>query len=308
MCPATRGNHTIAARCRAGHPPAASPSVRTHRAGPLPAVSPMPPPATAPYMVVDIPGLLDMVELPGGTFWMGSAEDDEQDYEDEKPQHEVTVSGFAIGRVVVTRRLYRGLMAESPAAWKRDQDDALLPANYVCWFDAVAFCNRLSERQGLTPCYRIEDTQVRWEQDANGYRLPTEAEWEYAVRADTTTRWFCGDEPTELAHYAWFNEDLGTGAPHPVGQKEPNPWGLYDMAGNVYEWCWDWYGPYAVKAGSNPIGTDTGAFRVLRGGAYGAEAGLLRSADRGRFVSVNRNPDFIGFRVVRRPRRQPSSH
>jgi formylglycine-generating enzyme required for sulfatase activity len=257
-------------------------------------------------MVVDIPGLLDMVELPGGTFWMGSAEDDEQDYEDEKPQHEVTVSGFAIGRVVVTRRLYRGLMAESPAAWKRDQDDALLPANYVCWFDAVAFCNRLSERQGLTPCYRIEDTQVRWEQDANGYRLPTEAEWEYAVRADTTTRWFCGDEPTELAHYAWFNEDLGTGAPHPVGQKEPNPWGLYDMAGNVYEWCWDWYGPYAAEASSDPIGPDTGTTRVLRGGAYRFGAGYLRSALRFRAEPWGRDFDFA-CRMVRRPRRQPLS-
>src|SRR5262245_31584548 len=108
-----------------------APPVRTHRAGPLLEVPPMPPPATAPYVVADIPGLLDMVELPGGTFRMGSAEDDEQAYDDEKPQHAVTVSGFAIGRVVVTRRLYREIMAESPAAWERDQDDALLPANYV---------------------------------------------------------------------------------------------------------------------------------------------------------------------------------
>jgi formylglycine-generating enzyme required for sulfatase activity len=93
-------------------------------------------------MVADIPELLDMVELPGGTFWMGSAEDDEQAYDNEKPRHEVTVSGFAIGRVVVTRRLYREIMAEHPAEWERDRDDDLLPANYVSWFDAVAFCNR----------------------------------------------------------------------------------------------------------------------------------------------------------------------
>ena len=190
-----------------------APPVRTHREGPLPEVSPMPSPATAPYMVADIPGLLDMVELPGGTFWMGSAEDDEQAYDNEKPRHAVTVSGFAIGRVVVTRRLYREVMAESPAAWERDRDDDLLPANDVSWFDAVAFCNRLSERQGLTPCYRIEGTQVRWEQNANGYRLPTEAEWEYAARAGTTTRWFCGDEATALGDYAWYGENAGRARP-----------------------------------------------------------------------------------------------
>ena len=147
-----------------------APPVHTRREGPLPEVSPPPPPDTAPYMVADIPGLLDMVELPGGTFWMGSAEDDEQAYDDEKPRHEVTVSGFAIGRVVVTRRLYREVMAEYPAAWERDRDDDLLPANYVRWFDAVAFCNRLSEHQGLTPCYQIEGAQVRWEQRRE--RLP----------------------------------------------------------------------------------------------------------------------------------------
>jgi formylglycine-generating enzyme required for sulfatase activity len=284
-----------------------APPMRTHRAGSLPEVSPMPSPATAPHMVVDIPGLLDIVELPGGTFWMGSAEDDEQADDNEKPRHAVTVSGFAIGRVVVTRRLYREVMAESPAAWERDRDDDLLPANHVRWFDAVAFCNRLSERQGLTSCYQIEGEQVRWEQNANGYRLPTEAEWEYAARADTTTRWFCGDEPTELERYAWFDEDLSTGHPHPVGQKEPNPWSLYDMAGNVWEWCWDGYGPYTAEAVHNPIGTDTSAFRVLRGGAYLVGARVLRSAFRGWVVPGNRL-DAIGFRVVRRPRRQPLSH
>jgi formylglycine-generating enzyme required for sulfatase activity len=93
-------------------------------------------------MVADIPELLDMVELSGGTFWMGSAEDDEHASDAEKPRHEVTVSGFAIGRVVVTRRLYREVMAEHPAAWERDRDDDLLPTNYVSWFDAVASCNR----------------------------------------------------------------------------------------------------------------------------------------------------------------------
>ena len=253
-----------------------------------------------------IPGLLDMVELPGGTFCMGSAEDDKQASNAEKPRHAVTVSGFAIGRVVVTRRLYREVMVESPTAWERGRDDDLLPANDVSWFDAVAFCNRLSERQGLTLCYRIEGAQVRWEQNANGYRLPTEAEWEYAARADTTTRWFCGDEATTLGDYAWFNEDLSTGRPHPVGQKEPNLWGLYDMAGNVYEWCWDWYGPYTVEAVHDPMGSETGTARVRRGGAFWDAARLLRSARR-RWAEPGDRYGAIGFRVVRRPRRQPLS-
>ena len=232
---------------------------------------------------------------------MGSAENDEQAYDDEKPRHEVTVSGFAIGRVVVTRRLYREVMAEYPSAWGRAQDDDLLPANYVRWFDAVAFCNRLSEHQGLTPCYQIEGARVRWEQNTNGYRLPTEAEWEYAARAGTTTRWFCGNEATALGDYVWYDENA-EGRVQPVGQKRSNSWSLYDMAGNVYEWCWDWYGPYAAEAGSDPIGPYTGAFRVRRGGAYGLDARVLRSAYRFRDLPGNRGVD-IGFRVGRRPRR-----
>jgi formylglycine-generating enzyme required for sulfatase activity len=161
----------------------------------------------------------------------------------------------------------------------------------------------LSAQQGLQPCYLIDGEQVTWDKEADGYRLPTEAEWEYAMRADTTTRWFCGDEATELGDYAWFNEYLITGHPHPVGQKEPNPWGLYDMAGNVWEWCWDWYGPYRAEAGSDLIGPDTGAVRVLRGGDYWNAARILRSALRNR-VGPGRRGDTFGFRVVRRPRRQ----
>jgi formylglycine-generating enzyme required for sulfatase activity len=110
-----------------------APPVRIRREGPLPEVSPKPSPSTAPYMVAAIPELLDMVELPEGPFWMGSTENDEQAYDNEKPRHEVTVSGFAIGRTVVTRRFYREVMAEYPAAWERDRDDDLLPANAVSW-------------------------------------------------------------------------------------------------------------------------------------------------------------------------------
>jgi formylglycine-generating enzyme required for sulfatase activity len=266
-------------------------------------VEPSLPPEPAIHVVEDIPGLLQMVELPGGTFLMGSGANDVQAYESEKPQHAVTVSGFTVGRYPVTRRLYREVMEDCPRNWENDTDDDSLPANYVSWFDAVAFCNVLSERQGLMPCYRIDGNNVRWDHDADGYRLPTEAEWEYAARAGTATRWFCGDEPTELRQYAWFAENSANRL-HPVGEKAPNPWGLYDMAGNVYEWCWDWHGEYAPEAVTDPTGVVSGRYRVLRGGAYWREAGLLRSAHRGG-SEPGLPSNAIGVRVVRRPRRQP---
>ena len=268
---------------------------------------------------------LEMVTIPGGTFVMGSAEDDAQAYSEEHPQHCVTVSDFLMARYPVTRMQYQEITGQCPAEWgwdiqgRRTQlwyivfrqrslqslwEEPRSPANYVSWFEAVQFCNALSAQQGLQPCYLIDGEQVTWDEEADGYRLPTEAEWEYAVRADTITQWFCGDEATALARYAWFNEDLSTGRPHPVGQKEPNPWGLYDMAGNVWEWCWDWYGPYTAEADSDPSGPETGTARVRRGGASWDVARDLRSAHRIRVEPERRN-GAIGFRVVRRPRRQP---
>jgi formylglycine-generating enzyme required for sulfatase activity len=245
---------------------------------------------------------LEMVAIPGGTFVMGSAEDDAQADSKEHPQHRVTVSDFLMARYPVTRKQYREVTGQRLQWWRWYDLHPRLPANYVGWFEAVQFCNALSAQQGLQPCYIIDREQVIWDEEADGYRLPTEAEWEYAVRADTTTRWFCGDETTALGDYAWYGENAG-GRVRPVGQKKPNPWGLYDMAGNVWEWCWDWYGPYAAEAVPDPIGPDTGAFRVLRGGAYWVVARNLRSALRDRNVPEDRRGG-IGFRVVRRPRRQ----
>jgi formylglycine-generating enzyme required for sulfatase activity len=267
---------------------------------------------------------LEMVAIPGGTFLMGSAEDDAQAYSEEHPQHRVTVSDFLMARYAVTRQQYREVTGQRPVEWRWDirgrltqlwqivsrqrslqslWEEPRSPANYVSWFEAVQFCNVLSAQEDLQSCYLIDGEQVTWDEEADGYRLPTEAEWEYAVRADTTTQWFCGDEATALGDYAWYAENAG-GHVQPVGQKEPNPWGLYDMAGNVWEWCWDWDGPYAAEAVHDPSGPATGAFRVLRGGAYWSVARDLRSANRGSFGPENRL-DFIGFRVVRRPRRQP---
>jgi formylglycine-generating enzyme required for sulfatase activity len=245
-----------------------------------------------------------MVELPGVTFLMGSRDTDAEAYEDEKPRHEVTVSAFAISRCPITRELYRKLCETLREAWQRDGDDNRLPANVVSWFDAVSFCNALSQQAELQPCYRIDGAHVAWDTNADGYRLPTEAEWEYACRAGTTSRWFFGDDPTALDRYAWFASNAHNQV-QPVGEKAPNPWGLYDMSGNVYEWCWDWYDTYRAEAVIDPIGPENGGSRVLRGGsALDFAPGRLRAARRGRVEPADR-VGVIGFRCVRRPHRQP---
>jgi sulfatase modifying factor 1 len=267
-----------------------------------PPAPPQSPPAVRnkPFVVEDIPGWLHMAELAGGTFWMGSEESDS-----EKPRHRVTVSDFALMQTPVTRGLFRRVLGKqaSPTEWHEKGDDGLLPANYISWFQAIDFCNALSELQGLTPCYQRDGESVTWNREANGYRLATEAEWEYACRAGTDSRWFCGDDPEALVDYAWFDKEKG---PYPVAQKMPNPWGIHDMAGNVWEWCWDWHGPYAKELQSNPTGPQEGESRSLRGGSFLDSAVILRSAFRYWF-----RPDdwdwfrFVGFRCVRAPRRQP---
>jgi formylglycine-generating enzyme len=131
---------------------------------------------------------LEMVELPGGTFWMGSPGTDAEAHESEKLRYEVTVSAFAIGRYPITRELYRELCDTSPESWQRDSDDKRLPANDVSWFEAVSFCNALSQQVGLQPCYCIDGRHIAWDTNADDYRLPTETEWEYACRTGTTSR------------------------------------------------------------------------------------------------------------------------
>ena len=246
---------------------------------------------------------LDMVELPGGTFLMGSPDSDREASDAEKPQHQVIISAFAISRFPITRQLYRDITGSSPQQWGRDKDDQQLPANYVNWFDAARFCNVLSERVGLSPCYRIDGDNVEWDREADGYRLPTEAEWEYACRAGTTSNWFFGNDPHDLGVYAWFNENSDARV-HPVGEKKPNAWKLHDMSGNVWEWCWDWYADYPTDPQplTDPAGPEDSSRRVLRGGSWYFDPRLLRSANRFSYRPVNRI-DLFGFRCVRAPRR-----
>ncbi len=237
---------------------------------------------------------VDLVPIPGGTFQMGSPKREVGRHDDEGPVHAVHVSPFACTRYPVTRRLFAEITGSDPGLPAGDADER--PVNNVSWHDAVAFCNQLSEREGLTPCYKIDGEKVAWDRAAKGYRLLTEAEWEYACRAGSTTRWSFGDDEAALGDHAWFGRNAN--APRPVGGKKPNLWGLHDMHGNVWEWCWDWFGSYSRAAETDPHGPPEGEDRVLRGGAFDYSSWDLRSAVRFRFQPTVWFR-FIGFRCAR---------
>lgn len=235
-------------------------------------------------------GPMVMMELPGGQFRMGSPDSDDMAHDNEKPQHTVTVSGFRIGVTPVTAGLYREVMKEEPPP----DDQQQLPIVNASWDDVMQFCNALSEREGYRPCYH--QVRNRWVCDwgADGYRLPTEAEWEYACRAGTETRHSFGDDPEMLDQYAWFDGNSGSQA-HEVRGKAPNPWGLYDMHGNVWEWCWDPYKLYSlIRVFVKP------KYRVIRGGSFFDPPEYLRSACRVRYGPEGRH-SYLGFRCVRVP-------
>ena len=236
---------------------------------------------------------VEMVLVPSGWFIMG----DEKGQIDEKP-HKVHTSSFYIDKYPVTQEEYQRVMGENPSRWKASQN----PVEQVRWSDAVRYCNARSRLEELQPCYDLETWECNF--NANGYRLPTEAEWEYVCRAGTETRFFFGNSQSKLKRYAWSKENSG-GRPHPVGQKLPNPWGLYDVYGNVWEWCNDFYKVdyYQESPKENPNGPKTGDSKVVRGGAWNSNAESCCSSYR-----YNENPGYVdacfgydiyGFRCVR---------
>jgi formylglycine-generating enzyme required for sulfatase activity len=234
--------------------------------------------------------LNEMIRIDGGTFTMGSPSNEQGRTTSEGPQHQVTVDSFYIAKFPVTQNEYQELMGRNPSHHK----GPALPVEQVNWFDAVEYCNKLSEKEGLTPAYTVSGNNVTWNSEADGYRLPTEAEWEFACRAGTQTPHYSG---TSVDEVGWHVGNSSTRT-NPVGEKLPNAWGLYDMLGNVLEWCWDWLGSYSTEENNNPLGPASGTSRVYRGGCWSFQANQIRSAYR-----FGNNPNMrsflVGFRVAR---------
>jgi formylglycine-generating enzyme required for sulfatase activity len=226
----------------------------------------------------------NMVLIPAGSFTMGSPASDSDASSDEKPQFGVTISkAYYLGETEVTQGQWKAVMKTEP--WKgetlvREGDN--YPATHISWDDATEFCRRLSAKEGRS------------------YRLPTEAEWEYACRAGSTSRYSFGDSAWKLSEHGWFDEnawDADEKYAHAVKQKRANAFGLYDMHGNVWEWCSDWYGEYPTSPVVDPVGPTQGSVRVYRGGSWSYGAASCRSALRHGFTPVFRDY-FLGFRLA----------
>ena len=237
------------------------------------------------------------VHVAGGTFQMGSTDSDAD--ADESPVHSVTVDSFYMAETEVTFDQYdayctaAGISKPDDSGWGRGSR----PVTNVTWDDAVKYCNWLSEQEGLIPAYDINGTSVSWNQNAKGYRLPTEAEWEYAARGGAQSKGYKYSGSNDVDEVGWYSVNSGLKS-NPVKGKKANELGLYDMSGNVWEWCWDWPGEYSANAQTNPAGPSNGGlFRVVRGGSWGHAASSLRSAER-RDYGSNYGYSYIGFRPV----------
>ena len=267
------------------------------------------------------------VLVEAGTFQMGS----NVGYYDNKPAHEVTITKpFYMGKYEVTQAEYEKYCSYtgsySPSSTRGDGDN--YPAYYVSWYDALVYCNKRSIAEGLTPCYSINDSTnpeewgeqpTAWDDplrdtwdaatcdwNANGYRLPTEAEWEYAARAgDNTVDSFTysgTSDVNKLGEYAWWYGDNPNSTTHEVGKKLPNAYGLYDMSGNVWEWCWNWITDSydtETEGGSNPTGASSGSSRVYRGGGVNSFSDECDVFGRCSNSPSVRHDNGLGFRVVR---------
>ena len=246
-----------------------------------------------PAEVITTKSGVEMVVIPEGWFEMGS----NNGQSDEAPAHKVWISSFVMDKYEVPQKEFRKHQISDPSHFK----DPNNPLNQMNWTDAAMYCNDRSYSEGLEECYDEKTWDCNFQ--ANGYRLPTEAEWEYACRAGTQTEYSFGNNSRQLAAYAWYEGNSSKKA-HEIGQKKPNPWGLYDMHGNISEWCNDWYAPdyYKNSPERDPKGPKTGKERVLRGGSWSSTTQSCRSAYRASDPSLDDtclSSDTIGFRCVR---------
>jgi len=218
---------------------------------------------------------MEFVLIPAGWFNMGSVEG----IDNAAPQHRVRITRpFYLGKHEVTQAQYQAVMGANPSFFKGDN----LPVDTVSWDDAQEFCKRLSQKEGRT------------------YRLPTEAEWEYAARGGSHGHGTEYAGSGNLDEVAWYDGNSGR-KPHPVGQKKPNELGLYDMSGNVWEWCFDWVGSYASGSVTDPVGPDSGSYRIIRGGGYLFVPSNCRVASRCSSGRPSIAKAFVGFRVALAP-------
>lgn len=249
--------------------------------------------------------------LPGGTFLMGSP-DSERQRDPDEVRHQVRVSAFYVDPYEVTQADYKAVMGENPSARQGDR----LPVENVTWLDAVRYCNALSAKRGLGPVYTLDGEAVRWNRQANGYRLLTEAEWEYAARARTETIFNVGnqvhsDQINFEGSYPYLIEENyvsrrdpsvrpseNRGETMPVDALPANAFGLHHTHGNVSEWVFDYYGAYDVHHAVNPAGPAAGSLRVNRGGAYNDFGKHLRSAYRSAANPIDADQN-LGFRICR---------
>jgi len=249
------------------------------------------PPDEPGYLETELPGgaTIDFVWIAPGTYTMGSQESEPGHREEEGPVHEVTISGgFYIGKYEITQGQWESVFGVDAAPWYgvgNVRVGSNFPAVFLSWNDLQEFIKQLNDAAG-----------------EGFFRLPTEAEWEYSCRAGTSTRWSFGDDESQLGEYAWYNENAfgrDEKYAHAVGTKKPNPWGLYDMHGNVYEWCQDWYGNYSSGTQTDPTGSSAGTNRIIRGGGFATETVNTRSALRYRYGGKpdNRAPDQ-GARLI----------
>ena len=279
---------------------------RTHPA-------PMPHTTTPHIIPIALPTPHRLLHVPGGTFTMGNDDTQDDAKYDGRPAHEVTLSDFFIGEMAVTQYLWQAMMGDNPSYNKGERQ----PIEQVSWFDAAVFCNQISMETGKKPCYYTLDGKiygqgttkeqfqlpnegdVQCDPSASGYRLPTEAEWEYAAKGGPDHKYsgvYAGSDMLEQVGWFEGNSDNHT---HEVGLLLPNTLGLYDMSGNIWEWCNDWYGEYGKGSQKNPTGAKTGTDRVLRGGGSFGGPQYCRSACRFNYRPVSRTL-YIGFRLVLR--------
>ncbi|MDC0292966.1 formylglycine-generating enzyme family protein [Verrucomicrobia bacterium] len=235
----------------------------------------------------EVPELnLEMMPIPSGTFLMGGTDYEEGWDDDEGPQTTVTITKpFWLGKTEVTQSQWEAVMGNNPSRFKGDD----LPMTNINWHDAVDFCEKLNaiKHDTLPDGYR--------------YTLPTEAQWEYACRAGTTTRFCYGDDYNQLGQYAW-NEDNSSDKTHPVGEKQPNDWGLHDMHGNVWEWCLDGYSDsYLEGSVSDPQNFKISSFQVVRGGSWFSIARYCRSLSRSKNPPNRTRLGNLGFRIALSP-------